>query len=328
MMMTSIHKKLNVSVVWVLFLFTLSACSQATSQTISETSPTPLPLPTITAKNYPRLDGSTSTTPLGMLIFCELMGVPCEWAEWIDGTKMPFPDVGDLEITDDEFPGLGHHGTHDAYLNLISGEADLIFVARLPSADELEAAAALDVRLISEAIALDAFVFILNIENPVDTLRLQQIQEIYMGHIADWHKVGGWDADITPYQRNDNSGSQELMKALVMKDMPMIHAPEMMLPSMLAPINAISSDPNGIGYSVYYYEQYMAPNQELKLCGVDGVIPNFETIQAREYPFTTEVYAVMRADLSTESVAYRLRDWVLSSEGQAVVAESGYVPLE
>jgi len=185
-----------------------------------------------------------------------------------------------------------------------------------------------EVKLVAEPIALDAFVFILNIENPIDNLTLEQIQEIYMGRITKWDEVGGLDSLITPYQRNDNSGSQELMKSLVMLDFPMINAPEMMLPSMMAPINAISNDPDGIGYSVYFYEQFMAPNESLKLCGVNGVVPSFETIQARIYPFTTEVYSVIRADLPTDSIAFRLRNWVLSTEGQAVVAESGYVPLE
>lgn len=314
--------------IFILILLTCSGCTQADTPKMSADSPTPLPLPTFTFENYPSLDGSTSTMPLDMLIFCELMEVPCEWVEWIDGTTMAVPDLSDVEISDDEFPSIGHNGTHDAYINLITGEAELIFVARLPSSDELDVAADLGVELIPEPIALDAFVFIVNIDNPVDGLTLQQIQEIYMGRITNWDEVDGQDALITPYQRNDNSGSQELMKALVMKDLPMINAPEMMLPSMMAPINAISSDPYGIGYSVYFYEQFMAPNELLKLCRVDGVVPDFESIQSREYIFTTEVYAVIRADLSPESVAYRLRDWVLSSEGQAVVAESGYVPLK
>jgi len=327
--MTCVNKKMMCfTLIFIVILCSLISCAQIESQTSAKTVPTPLPLPTITAGNFPLLDGSTSTTPLSMLIFCQLMDVPCEWVEWLDGTKMPFPEVGTLNLTEDSFPSFGHHGTHGSYLNLISGKADLIFVARLPSADELHAAAAMDVKLIPKPIALDAFVFILNFENPIDSLSLRQIQEIYMGHIADWNEVGGWDATINPYQRNDNSGSQELMRALVMQDLTMIHAPEMMLPTMMAPINAISSDPNGIGYSVYYYEQFMAPSQELKLCGVDGVVPSFESIQSREYPFTTEVYAVVRSDLPTDSVAYRLMEWVLSAEGQAVVAESGYVPLE
>ena len=308
-----------------LLLFTFTGCAPSVTTTTSSGSPTPLPLPSLTFENYPRLDGSTSTMPLDMLILCELMDLTCEWIEWIDGSKFPVPD---LTALDGEIPIIGHNGTHDAYINLISGEADLIFVARLPSTDELDVAADSGVELISEPIALDAFVFILNIENPMDGLTLQQIQEIYMGRITNWEEVGGQDALITPYQRNDNSGSQELMKTLVMKDLPMINAPEMMLPSMMAPINAISDDPIGIGYSVYFYEQFMAPNEKLKLCGVDGMVPDFESIQSRTYPFTTEVYAVIRADLPPESIAYRLRDWVLSSEGQAVVAESGYVPLK
>lgn len=303
----------------------LAGCFQAEAQTSTANVSTPIPLPTLTAEDYPRLDGSTSTMPLDMLILCELMDVACEWIEWFDGSKFPMPE---LTVFDGEFPLLEHHGTHDSYLNLIAGEVDLIFVARLPSPDELDVAADLNIELVAEPIALDAFVFILNIENPVDSLTLQQIQEIYMGRITNWDQVGGLDEIIMPYQRNDNSGSQELMKAMVMKDLPMINAPEMMLPSMMAPINAISDDPLGIGYSVYYYEQFMAPNEQLKLCGVDGVVPDFESIQSRAYPFTTEVYAVIRADLPPESSAYRLRDWVLSAEGQEIVAESGYVPLQ
>ena len=112
-----------------------------------------------------------------------------------------------------------------------------------------------------------------------------------------------------------------------MKDLKMINAPDMMLPTMMAPINAISDDQDGIGYSVFFYEQSMAPNELLKLIVVDGVVPSFETIQSRKYPFTTEVYAVIRDDTPSNRLAYRLRDWLLTQEGQTVVSESGYVPL-
>ena len=130
-----------------------------------------------------------------------------------------------------------------------------------------------------------------------------------------------------PYQRNDNSGSQELMKSLVMRGLTMIAAPDMMLPTMLAPINAISDDVEGIGYSVFYYEQAMAPNERLKLCAVDGVVPDSKSIQSKTYPFTTEVYAVVRQDEPQDSIAYRLRAWLFSAAGQEVIASSGYVPL-
>ena len=71
----------------------------------------------------------------------------------------------------------------------------------------------------------------------------------------------------------------------------------------------------------------MAPNEEIKLCGVDGVMPSKNAIRSREYVFTTEVYAVIREDTANDSNAFRLRDWLLTDEGRSVIEESGYIPI-
>jgi phosphate transport system substrate-binding protein len=97
---------------------------------------------------------------------------------------------------------------------------------------------------------------------------------------------------------------------------------------MMGPINRLSEDRDGIGYSVYFFEEFMAPNEEIKLVKVDGILPSYDSIAARKYPFTTEVYAVVRKDLADSSGAFQLRDWLLSPEGQKVVAKSGYVPID
>ena len=167
--------------------------------------------------------------------------------------------------------------------------------------------------------------FILNVQNPVDNLTTEQIRKIYTGEITHWDHFGGPDVEIHPYQRNPNSGSQELMISLVMKDLAMIDAPEMTLEGMMGPINVISDDVDGIGYSVYFFEEFMAPNEKLKLSAVDGILPNSESIQSRQYPYTTEVFAVIRSDLDQDSKAYRMLEWLKSEEGQGVIAESGYV---
>jgi phosphate transport system substrate-binding protein len=60
---------------------------------------------------------------------------------------------------------------------------------------------------------------------------------------------------------------------------------------------------------------------------VEGVIPDYKSIQSRSYPYTTEVYAVVRTDQPHDSLAYLIRDWVLTADGQATVTKSGYVPL-
>ena len=97
--------------------------------------------------------------------------------------------------------------------------------------------------------------------------------------------------------------------------------------SMTAPFNHLYDDENGIAYSVYYYEHFMAISPHTRTIAVDGIMPTYETIRTQQYPYFTEVYAVIRKDLSRDSKIYKLREWLLSPEGQAVVKESGYVPL-
>lgn len=284
-------------------------------------------LDSISIENYPKIDGSTSTHPLQVLIACKLLDVNYTWVDdWFDGTYRVMPNWEDTSANANFIRNeIIHNGTHGAYENLIYGNADVILVARTASSDELHAADSVGVELTTVPIALDAFVFISNINNPVNTLTVKQIQDIYTGNITNWSEVGGLDATINPYQRNDNSGSQELMLSLVMKDLEMLNFPEMILYSMMGPINMITHNKDGLGYTVYFFEQFMAPNDSLKLLGVNGVIPEYNTLKNKDYIYTTEVYAVIRSDLGRSSNAYHLFQWLQTAAGRKVIAESGYV---
>jgi phosphate transport system substrate-binding protein len=118
----------------------------------------------ISIDDYPALDGSTSTGPVLAMIGCHFMEVPCRWVECIDGERVLLPELTDAT---DQFPGFQVSGTHQAYLNLIDGEVDLILAAREPSEDEILYAAKAGALLENVPVALDAFVFIVNDENPI-----------------------------------------------------------------------------------------------------------------------------------------------------------------
>ncbi|MCK5252453.1 MAG: substrate-binding domain-containing protein [Thermoplasmata archaeon] len=275
---------------------------------------------------YPRVDGSTSAHPLDMLACCYRMHTQWEWREHWDGTYRIFPLYNDPQH-DTIREWVDHSGTHGAYINLIENKTDLILVARMPSDSELEWADLMGVDLDIVPVAYDAFVFIVNNECSVNSLTTEQIQKIYQGKISNWSLVGGDPEDIHPYQRDENSGSQELMMDLVMEDLTMINAPDLILMGMMGPINRISYDTCGLGYSVYFFEQFMAPNERLQLVAIDGVTPSYDTIRSGEYPYTTEVYAVIRADTPNEHPSKLTQDWFQSHEGQTVVKMSGYVPV-
>lgn len=319
-------------------LVTTEAPTTAPSATPTVATPTEIPARAVKpdlkaiARDYPRVDGSTSAHPLQVVVACEILDVPCVWQPHpLTGVRIMAPDLkyeGPTEPLETIFNIL-HNGTHGSYVNLIEGSADLILVARAPSKDELNAAEGKGVTLDVRAVALDAFVFLLNVQNPVDDLTIENVRDIYTGEITNWAKLGaaGDVAQIQPYQRNPNSGSQELMETLVMKGRPMIDAPEMILESMMGPIHAIADDRWGIGYSVYYYAMFIFPHEQVKMIAIDGVEPTSDNIAKRSYPLTTEVYAVVREGMSQDSTAMMLRDWLLTREGQAAIAESGYVPL-
>lgn len=323
----------------VVMLGLLTGCSQ---------SPTPTDTPGLRATiaaNYPAVDGSTSAHPLQRTLACDLLDVPCAWSaqseESVQRTIIPDPAQEIPEQAGQAILDIKHNGTHGAYMNLIEGAADVILVARAPSADELQAAKENGVSLDARPAALDAFVFMVNVKNPVESLPLDTLHDIYTGQISTWAELditidleSQGAESIQAYQRERNSGSQELMEKLVMQGTPMLDAPNMIVETMLGPFNAIGGNPwtgegdvLGLGYSVYYYANFMFPHEYVKLIGVDGVPPTSENIASGAYPLATEVHIAVREDTPQDSTAIMFRNWLLSDDGQRVIEESGYVPL-
>lgn len=297
------------------------------------------------AQDYPSVDGSTSAHPLQVKLACDLLDVPWTWSAMstdnVERRIIPDPTQSSPGPSTQTILDIVHNGTNGAYMNLIEGNADVILVARAPSTDELQAAEENGVTLDARAVALDAFVFLANVENPVESLTIDTIREIYTGHVTTWTEL---DIVVDPdsegeelihaYQRNRNSGSQELMEALVMRGTPMTDAPDMVTTSMLGPFNVIGGDPwtgngdlLGLGYSVYYYTALMFPHSFVKMIGVEGVEPTSETIRTRAYPLVAEVYVAVREDTPQDSTAVKFRDWLFTEDGQRAIEESGYVPI-
>lgn len=293
--------------------------------------------------HYPSVDGSTTTAPLARLLACDLLAVPCVWSAPASAnterTYVPDPSAAVPSQAASTITSIKFSTTHDAYVNLIEAKTDVLLEARLPSPDELTEASSKGVELESQAFALDAFVFLVNVSNPADSIPLSTLRDIYAGRISTWSgagvDLGDPAAQIHGYQREPNSGSQELMKSMVMGATPIVDAPQMVVQTMAGPYNAIGGDPLtgaggdrlGLGYSVYYYAAVMFSNPQAKMIAIDGVEPTSATISSRTYPLAAEVYVVTRKDAPAGSPALAYRDWLLSSDGQRVVKQSGYVPV-
>jgi len=297
----------------------------------------------ISFENYPRVDGSTSTFPLNKIIVCKLLNIKYEWstepvgAFWAPNTKYEF-----WYSTNDTIKRMPFNNgkvkisqTHQSFINLIENKTDIILTASRMSKDEKKYADSLGIKLIETPIALDALIFLVNEKRGVKSLTIQQIQDIYMGKISRWETLGGDSARLYPYIRDANSGSQELMEALVMKglkenwdDYIVMEQMARTMPDVFITIGM--ENRYAICFSVYYYKEMMIRDiySGVQTLAINNIEPNSKTIADRTYPYVSEVYAIIRSDLPKNDPAYKLYKWLQSKGGQAVIKESGYIPIK
>ena len=291
----------------------------------------------ITIKNFPVIDGSDSTKPLRLILASKLLGFDYVWQKSISGGQGPdahpnevmpkytgdFDDIRELRVN-----RLKNSNTHGSFMYLIDDKVELIITARSLSRDEKAYAEGKGVTLIEKPIARDALAFMANIINPVDNLSIEQIQGIYTGDIVNWSEVGGWDCEMHPYIRNRNSGSQEKFETMVMVGLTIMDLPEMRVgTAMHSPYFQLEADTAGIAYTPYYYFAYIAGSVKTKVLGVNGVPMTKENVKNDTYPYTSNVYTAVRSDIDKSSLAYRIFEFLTTEEGQAIVDESGYVPI-
>ena len=211
----------------------------------------------------------------------------------------------------DASSAMHYTNTRGAYKDIVDGKADIIICAQ-PSDEQLAYAKENGVELEMVPIGSDAFVFIVNSNNPVSDITIPQIQGIYSGEITNWKELGGKNQPIAAMRRNKNSGSQTALEK-IMGDIPI--KPD---------YTALFGSP--IGFSFRYYVTGMLGEGGVKILTINGIAPTAETIADGSYPISGNIYAVYRKGETNENVQKAI-DFMLSPEGQKIVEQSGYIPL-
>jgi phosphate transport system substrate-binding protein len=172
--------------------------------------------------------------------------------------------------------------------------------------------------------ARDGITIFLNDANKVQELTLKQLSEIYTGKIRNWKEVGGNDAEIRLYGRENSSGTYTYFHDEVVKAD--YAASVQSLPGTAAVVNAVKKDANGIGYGGAAYAVGVKHAKVKKDANSTGFLPTAESIGKGEYPITRYLYMYLRNRPTGETKKYI--DWILGSEGQMVVTEVGYFPYK
>jgi phosphate transport system substrate-binding protein len=174
-------------------------------------------------------------------------------------------------------------------------------------------------------VALDGLSVYVSADNGVKELSLDQLQAIFTGKVKNWKQVGGNDAPITVYSRENSSGTYEFFKEHVLKGSDFAASAQTM-PGTAAVLQAVAKDKNGIGYGGAAYgagAKHIAIKKDDASAAVE---PNEENVLNGTYPIWRYLYVYVNPALDKGDVAAYL-NWIRGEAGQKLVKEVGYYPL-
>jgi phosphate transport system substrate-binding protein len=174
-------------------------------------------------------------------------------------------------------------------------------------------------------VALDGLSVYVNEENPVAELSLPQLAAIFTGRITNWREVGGRDAPIILYSRENSSGTYDFFKEKVLKKAD-FSANAQTMPGTAALLQAVSKDPNGIGYGGAAYGAGARAVGIKTNDSAPAIMPSEETVLNGSYPIWRFLYNYVNPALDKDDTAAYLK-WIRSDAGQKIVRDVGYYPL-
>ncbi len=211
---------------------------------------------------------------------------------------------------------------------LINKQIDIADASRQIKQTEIDAAKEVDVNPVEWKVALDGISLIVNSENPIDELSYNQLRGIYNGSITNWSEVGGIDAPVITYGRQSTSGTYVYFNEEVL-DEDDYRADMNQMAGNADIVEAVINDPNGIGYVGVAYAE--ARRDELKIASVkrqatsQAYQPTSVNIANGNYPVSRYLYVYTNG--IPEGAVKDYIKFMLSSEGQGVVVEVGYIDL-
>lgn len=206
---------------------------------------------------------------------------------------------------------------------LINGTIDFANASRAMKDEEIAEAEANGVTPVEHQVAIDGIAVVVNPGNPVAGLSKADLGKIYRGDIVNWKDVGGPDKPIVLLSRDSSSGTYEYFKEEVVAadDENAEYAKQaQLLASTQAIVDEVSRNDAAIGYVGLGYV-----TDSLQVLEIDGVAASVEAAKDGSYPISRYLY--MYSDGDVDGVMEAYLDWILSPEGQAIVADQGFVPL-
>jgi phosphate transport system substrate-binding protein len=200
------------------------------------------------------------------------------------------------------------------------GTADLAGSARPGNGSAQEAG------LTFTPVAWDALVLITHPSNPVSSLTLKQLHDIYYGKITNWNQVGGRDEPIDVYAVASPGDGVEfsLRKLLFGRGNQPVAAPRLYVNTAKLE-EAVTLDPKALGASTL---SRVAGNGKVKMIRIDGTAPSASAVASGSYKLFTPLYLVTNPSSPHAAEAQAFVDFVKSGKATAALRGHNAVPYD
>lgn len=185
--------------------------------------------------------------------------------------------------------------------------------------------------LVPTEIAKDGVALVVSPDVTLDNISLVDLAKIYAGEITNWSQIGGPDLDVNVINRDEASGTYDCFKSMVMvpyqgkKNVKFIED-AIVVSSNGDMVTKVITTPGSIAYSGFGYLD-QAANGGAKSLSIDNVEPKEEYVLDTTYPISRSLYAVTKGEPEEGSFQKIFIDFILSNEGQGLVEEAKYIPI-
>ena len=216
---------------------------------------------------------------------------------------------------------IAAEGSTTGIAAIIDGTAEIGMSSRRAKSSEVGAATAKARNMKPTIVAYDGIAVIVNAKNPVKSLTKKQVEQIFAGDVTDWSAVGGSGGKISIYTRNTSSGTYSDFKELAMKKRDYAGSSQKMAGNEQIAAE-VGRNPNGVGYVGMAYTKASG----LKVVPIDGVTPSVKTVQDHSYSYWRPTFYYTNGEPG--GLAKQFLDFTVSSPGQKIVAQVGFVPVK
>ena len=210
---------------------------------------------------------------------------------------------------------------------LIGGTCDVAASSRKMTLQEKTSATAKGRPPREQTVALDGLAVVVHPTNPVKRLTRQQLADLFSGKIRNWRDLGGHDKTVVLLSREVNSGTHVYFKEHVLGGSQEFAPEALLMPSSQAIADEVATNPDAVGY---YGMGYVNPKNAVVAVANTAadpyVTPSEDAVRSGTYPITRPLFLYSSGE--PQGVVKAFLDFVLSPDGQRIVRQTDFVPIQ